>query len=340
VAAVLEVEGLTVEIRSVRHRMRPVEDVSFAVDQGQTMGVVGESGSGKSTMLLAILGTLPAEAHIVAGSIAVQGRDVVHLARRERQALRGSVIGMIFQDPASALNPVTRIGRQLVDGASRHLKLDRRQAKELARQLLVQVGVPDPDRRLRAYPHQLSGGLRQRVMIAMALASRPSILLCDEPTTALDVTIQNQVLNLIAEIQGREQLALVYVTHDLAVVRQICHRVAVMYAAHLVEVGTCDDVLGSPEHPYTRELLAAVPDITRPTVAIDPILGSPPNLWSPPSGCRFRPRCKTAKLSCATGAYPLLGDGDHRNACPCVGGGSGAAPAVATTHVTVESTRA
>jgi oligopeptide/dipeptide ABC transporter ATP-binding protein len=319
-APVLQVEGLTVEIRSGRHRMRPVEDVSFSIDQGQTIGVVGESGSGKSTMLLAILGTLPAEAHIVAGSILVNGRDIVGLGRRERQALRGSVIGMIFQDPASALNPVTRIGRQLVDGAARHLQLSRRQARELARELLVQVGVPDPDRRLRAYPHQLSGGLRQRVMIAMALASRPSILLCDEPTTALDVTIQNQVLNLIAEIQEREQLALVYVTHDLAVVRQVCHRVGVMYAAHLVEIGTCDDVLGAPEHPYTRELMAAVPDIARPTVAIDPILGSPPDLWSPPPGCRFRPRCSCARPSCATGEYPLLGTGDHKTACPCVGG--------------------
>jgi oligopeptide/dipeptide ABC transporter ATP-binding protein len=314
-ANILEVENLTVEITSGRHRMRPVEDVSFALGQGEALGIVGESGCGKSTLLLAVLGVLPAEAKVVAGSIVIAGRDVAQLSNRERRQLRGAVVGMIFQDPASALNPVARIGRQIVDGAAQHLKLDRDQAKALARQLLVEVGVPDPDRRLRAYPHELSGGLRQRVMIATALASKPSVLLCDEPTTALDVTIQNQVLNLIARAQRTEHLALVYVTHDLAVVRQTCDHLAVMYAARMIETGTCDDVLRSPRHPYTKALLAAVPDLESDDRILDPIAGSPPDLWGPLDGCRFRPRCEMRRSDCATGSFPILGTGPHRSAC-------------------------
>jgi oligopeptide/dipeptide ABC transporter ATP-binding protein len=315
VSPVLEVDNLTVEITSGRHRMRPVEDVSFALSQGDALGIVGESGCGKSTLLLAILGVLPPEAKVVAGSIVIAGHDVATMTVGERRRQRGAVVGMVFQDPGSALNPVTRIGRQITDGAARHLQLNRSEAKSLARQMLVDVGVPDPDRRLRAYPHELSGGLRQRVMIAMALASRPSVLLCDEPTTALDVTIQNQVLGLISKAQRTEELALVYVTHDLAVVRQTCDHVAVMYAARMIETGTCDEVLRWPRHPYTKALLAAVPDLDRDDRVLDPIAGAPPDLWGALDGCRFRPRCGVRQPECASGIFPLLGDGPHRSAC-------------------------
>jgi oligopeptide/dipeptide ABC transporter ATP-binding protein len=323
-APALEVVGLTVEIRIGRHTVRPVEGVSLSVAEGEALGVVGESGCGKSTLLLALLGVLPPEAKVIGGSVMVGGRDVFEMGRTERRGLRGSVIGMVFQDPASALNPVSRIGRQIVDAAAQHLHLNRKEAHDLAREMLVRVGVPDPDRRLKAYPHELSGGLRQRVMIAMALASKPSILLCDEPTTALDVTIQNQVLHLIAEAQRDERLALVYVTHDLAVVRQICDRVAVMYASHLVEVGDCDDVLSRPCHPYTRALLGAVPDLDTVGGAFEPIAGSPPSLWSPPPGCRFHPRCDRSEPDCKIGTFPLIGEGPHRSACRPVEAGRAA----------------
>jgi oligopeptide/dipeptide ABC transporter ATP-binding protein len=329
---ILEVENLTVEITSGRHRMRPVEDVSFAVAEGEALGIVGESGCGKSTLLLAVLGVLPPEAAVVAGSIVVDGRDLLRLSDRERRQVRGAVVGMVFQDPGSVLNPVARVGRQIVDGAAQHLGLDRREAKALARQMLVEVGVPDPDRRVDAYPHELSGGLRQRVMIAMALASKPSILLCDEPTTALDVTIQNQVLNVISRAQRSERLALVYVTHDLAVVRQTCDHVAVMYAARMIETGTCDDVLRSPRHPYTRALLAAVPDLDVDDRVLDPIAGAPPDLWAALDGCRFRPRCGIRRSECASGTFPLLGDRSHRSACrPIEDGAEGVPVALSAT---------
>jgi oligopeptide/dipeptide ABC transporter ATP-binding protein len=314
-ANVLEVENLTVEITSGRHRMRPVEDVSFSLAQGDALGIVGESGCGKSTLLLAVLGVLPPEAKVVSGSVVINGRDVATMSAGERRRQRGAVVGMVFQDPGSALNPVTRIGHQIADGAAQHLGLSRSETKALARKMLVDVGVPDPDRRLRAYPHELSGGLRQRVMIAMALASKPSVLLCDEPTTALDVTIQNQVLRLISKAQRTEELALVYVTHDLAVVRQTCDHVAVMYAAHMIETGTCDEVLRAPRHPYTKALLAAVPDLDRDDRILNPIAGSPPDLWGTLDGCRFRPRCVVRQVECASGEFPLLGQAPHRSAC-------------------------
>ncbi len=305
-APLLQIEDLNVEIRSGNRRMRPVRGVSLEVAGGQTLGIVGEYGCGKSTLLLAILGLLPPEATVVSGRILIDGKDIATLRPAQQRALRGSVVGMVFQDASSALNPVARIGTQLVDGARQHLHLTRKAAKELARELLVRVGVPDPDRRLEAYPHELSGGLKQRVMIAMALAQRPALLLCDEPTTALDVTIQNQVLNLIARAQANEGLGLVYVSHDIAVVRQMCDEVAVMYAGQLVERGRSEDVLSAPRHPYTEALLAAAPDIDDAAASMHPIAGSPPDPWALPSGCPFGPRCTQHVADCDQGEFPLL----------------------------------
>ncbi|HEY3629845.1 MAG TPA: ABC transporter ATP-binding protein [Jatrophihabitantaceae bacterium] len=308
-APALVVEGLTVEIRSGHRRMQPVRNVSLTVEAGETLGIVGESGCGKSTLLLAVLGLLPTGASIVSGRILIAGRDVAQLRGTEQRALRGKVVGMVFQDASSALNPVMRIGRQLVDGAQRHLHLRRAAARELARELLVRVGVPDPERRLSAYPHELSGGLRQRVMIAMALATKPSLLLCDEPTTALDVTIQNQVLNVISDAQRDVGLALVYVTHNIAVVRQLCDRVIVMYAGQLLESGDTADVLDRSRHPYTAALVSAAPDIDHPDAPIHTIGGSPPDLWFAEPGCPFAPRCVHHIADCDHGEFPLLPGG-------------------------------
>ena len=305
----LQIEDLTVEIRSGNRRMQPVRGVSLEVAAGQTLGIVGESGCGKSTLLLAILGLLPPEAAVVGGRVRIDGQDVAALRPAQQRALRGRTVGMVFQDASSALNPVARIGPQLVDGVRQRQRLSRKGARELARELLVGVGVPDPDRRREAYPHELSGGLKQRVMIAMALAQQPALLLCDEPTTALDVTIQNQVLNLIARAQLDEGLGLVYVSHDIAVVRQMCDEVAVMYAGQVVEQGASATVLSAPRHPYTAALLGAAPDLDDAAASMRPITGSPPDPWALPPGCAFAPRCSHHVADCDRGEFPLLAGG-------------------------------
>jgi len=317
IAAQLTVSDLSVEIAGQRGVVRPVDGVSFTVAPGEAVGLVGESGSGKSMTLKAILGVLPPEAKVTAGNVVLDGTDLTGLSNSRLNKVRGRRIAMIFQEPMSALNPVMRVGNQIAEGPRVHLGMSRAQSVRRALELMRRVGIPDPERRFRAFPHEFSGGMRQRVMIAIALSSDPELILCDEPTTALDVTIQDQILRLLAQLCRESGTSLIFVTHDLPVVAQICHQVAVMYAGRIVERGTVSKVFRSPLHPYTLGLLRSAPDVDQPGQSLVPIPGSPPSLLSPPSGCRFHPRCKFAEEDCKVSDPPLrLLDAGRSTACP------------------------
>jgi oligopeptide/dipeptide ABC transporter ATP-binding protein len=303
--SVLEVIDLHVEIASRRGVVRAVDGVSLEVPAGHAVGVVGESGSGKSMTLRAILGVLPPEARITAGQVLLDGQDLTHLSNTQLNRVRGPKIAMIFQEPMSALNPVMRVGAQIAEGPQVHLGMHRAKAGERALELMRRVGIPDPERRYRAYPHEFSGGMRQRVMIAIALSCEPSVVLCDEPTTALDVTIQDQILRLLTRLCRESGTSLVFVTHDLPVVAQVCDRLAVMYAGQIVEQGTVQEVLTRPCHPYTLGLVRSAPDVDHPRSSLVAIPGSPPSLINPPTGCRFHPRCAFAEEDCVTTMPPL-----------------------------------
>ena len=255
---ILEVRDLHVEIPLTRGTVRAVDGSSFTVAPGEAIGRVGESGSGKSMTLHAILGLLPHPAGIAGGEILYEGADLVTMSAKKLQDLRGKEISMIFQEPMTALNPVMRVGDQIAEGPLAHLRMGKSASQQRALDLMRQVGIPDPERRARAFPHELSGGMRQRVMIAIALSCEPKLILCDEPTTALDVTIQDQILKLLRSLREERGLSVVFVTHDLAVVAQTCQRLAVMYAGQVVETGSIDETFRSPRHPYTVALLNAV----------------------------------------------------------------------------------
>ena len=302
---VLEVRDLRVRIAARHGTVRAVDGVSLEVARGEAVGLVGESGSGKSMTLRAILGVLPAEAKVTSGQILLDGVDLVPLSSSDLNQIRGPKISMIFQEPMSALNPVMRVGYQIAEGPRIHLGCSKAQAAERALELMRRVGIPDPERRFRAYPHEFSGGMRQRVMIAIALSCDPEIILCDEPTTALDVTIQDQILRLLARLCRESGVSLVFVTHDLPVVAQLCQRVAVMYGGELVERGNVHDVLLDPRHPYTLGLVRSAPDVEYVRESLVPIPGSPPSLVSPPSGCRFHPRCAFVEEDCRVQPTPL-----------------------------------
>jgi peptide/nickel transport system ATP-binding protein/oligopeptide transport system ATP-binding protein len=302
----LQVKDLHVQISTGRGVVRAVDGVSFSVPAGEALGIVGESGSGKSMMLRAILGVLPPEARVTSGQVLLDGTDLVPLSQNVLNKIRGPKISMIFQEPMSALNPVMRVGAQIAEGPLVHLGFSRAQAAERALDLMRRVGIPDPERRYRAYPHEFSGGMRQRVMIAIALSCDPEIILCDEPTTALDVTIQDQILRLLARLCRESGTSLVFVTHDLPVVAQVCHQLGVMYGGRLAETGPVQDVLQNPRHPYTLGLMRSAPDFDIVRDSLVPIPGSPPSLISPPSGCRFHPRCKFAEEDCQVIEPPLL----------------------------------
>lgn len=258
-AAVLDIEGLTVEFRGDHGTVRAVDQVSLALHPGEVLGLVGESGSGKSTIALAALGLLPRAGHVVAGRARIEGRELLDMGAAERRALRGRRVGMVFQDPMTSLTPWLGVGRQLTEGMQEHLGLDRRTAEARAVSLLEQVGIPTPALRLQDFPHQFSGGQRQRILIAMALACDPVLLIADEPTTALDVTVQAQVLGVLRRLQRERGLATLLVTHDMGVVAAVCDRVAVLYRGRLVELRPVDELFAAPQHPYTRGLLGAVP---------------------------------------------------------------------------------
>jgi oligopeptide/dipeptide ABC transporter ATP-binding protein len=300
-----------------------VRDVSLSIGPGEVLGVVGESGSGKSLTSLAIMRLLPPQA-LVSGEIlfAENGspRNLHALDDESMRQLRGSRIGMIFQEPMTALNPVMRVGDQIAEALLAHQPISKREARESAVEAMGDVAIPDPGRRARDYPHQLSGGMRQRVMIAMAIANHPQFLIADEPTTALDVTIQAQILDLLAELRTKFQLAMLFISHDFAVVSQVADRVAVMYAGSVVELGKKRDVFDAPAHPYTRGLLHAVPDLTtdrsRP---LQTIAGTVPPLQALPSGCAFEPRCEFRVDECSRSLPPLIQVApEHWARCPVV----------------------
>jgi peptide/nickel transport system permease protein len=306
---VLDVRGLTVEIETPLGAIRPVDDVSLTVKAGETVALVGESGSGKSLTATSVIGLLPPAAVPIAGSAWFGGRDLLGLPEPELRRLRGGAIAMIFQDPMSSLNPVHRVGDQVAEAVRAHQQLSAAEARDRALDLFRRVGIADPERRLRAFPHELSGGMRQRVMIAMAIANRPALLIADEPTTALDVTVQAQILDLLAELKRETGTALIFITHSLAVVAEIADRVTVMYAGQVVEEGAVATVFGDPLHPYTRALLAAVHEADAAPVGIPGVVPQPHAF---PAGCRFAPRCPHALPACTAAPPPLDDAGEDR----------------------------
>jgi peptide/nickel transport system ATP-binding protein len=313
----LEVAGLSVDIRTPSGPLHAVREVSFDVGRGETVCLVGESGCGKSITSLAIMGLLPRAAEARAVRLAFDGIELTRLGRGARNDLRGNRMAMIFQEPMTALNPAWTIGEQLIEVHRRHVGKGRAAAKARAVDLLARVGIASPARRLGQYPHQLSGGLRQRMMIAMALMCEPELLVADEPTTALDVTIQAQILRLLAELRQELGIALLLITHDLGVVARVADRVNVMYAGAIVESAPAADLFADPRHPYTRGLLACLPrpGVTRAGERLGTIPGVVPSLIGGIVGCAFRSRCPVALPACASGVPERKGAPGHRFAC-------------------------
>ena len=317
-APLLEVDGLITEFDTDEGRIRAVDGVSFAVKPGHTLGIVGESGCGKSVTALSVMRLLPQPmGHIAGGAIRFRGKDLTRLAIAEMEHIRGNEIGMIFQEPMTALNPVHTIGRQLTEGLKLHRGLDAGQATAEGVEILRRVGIPSPEIRMGEYPHQLSGGMRQRVIIAIALACRPALLIADEPTTALDVTIQAQILQLIGDLQQELGMAVVLITHDLGVIAETCDEVVVMYAGRVAEQGSVYDIFDRPSHPYTRGLLNSIPTLeSKPKSTLNIIEGMVPGLRDLPAGCRFENRCPHATAECRAAApvEELVADA-HRVSC-------------------------
>ena len=294
--AVLDVKNLQTVFFTNSGLFRAVDDVSFTVRRGETLAIVGESGCGKSVTALSIMRLVPdPPGRVVGGSVTLEGTDLLGLDEAEMRKIRGNRISMIFQEPMTSLNPVMRIGDQITEVLHLHQKLTSKQGWAKAVEMLRLVRIPEPERRALEYPHQLSGGMRQRAMIAMALACRPTLLIADEPTTALDVTIQAQILDLLADLRRESGMALIFITHNLGIVSEIADRVVVMYAGHVVERGGVADVFAAPLHPYTQALLAAVPSEDATPVAIHGTV-PPPSRF--PEGCRFHPRCSRATAAC------------------------------------------
>ncbi len=311
----LHVQGLTVTVPTADGRAEVVHDISFAVGHGEAIGLVGESGSGKSMTLRATMALLPRVASADAGTVVLDDEPLPFEGRRARTLRRGR-IALVFQDAASALDPVRTVGAQIGEVAQHVAGLGRADTRARTLELLELVGIRDPARRARSYPHELSGGMRQRAMLAVALAAEPTALLCDEPTTALDVTVQAQVLALIGELRRRLSLAVVFVSHDLAVIRQVCERVSVMYAGRIVETGPTVAILDRPRHPYTRGLLEAVVDLDSSRAMPEPIPGLVPELGVDIPGCPFAPRCPLAGPECSVAEIPLEPiDAERRVAC-------------------------
>jgi len=312
VAPLLRVQDLTTTFTLPHGPVRAVDHVTFEIARGETLGIVGESGSGKSMTALSILRLVQPPGRIQGGPISFNGRhDLLELSEREMRAIRGAEIGFIFQEPMTALNPVLTIGDQIAEALLVHGRATRSQARQRAIELLESVRLPEPERRLRDYPHQLSGGMRQRVLIAIALACQPLLLIADEPTTALDVTIQAEILDLLHELKEKFHLALLLITHDLGVVAGHADRIAVMYAGRLVEEGPMREVFQSPAHPYTRGLLASIPSGT-PGQRLQAIEGTVPDLAHLPAGCAFEPRCSSRFDPCQTAPPPSFELGNSR----------------------------
>lgn len=329
----LEVEDLRTEFSSPRGTVRAVRGVSFDLRRGRTLGIVGESGSGKSVLSRSIMGLVPSNAtrH---GSVRFAGQEILNAKPKVMRSYWGDQMSMVFQDPMTALNPVLRVEQQIAESLNEHLDLGKKETHETALKLLEQVGIPEPERRLRQYPHELSGGMRQRIMIAIALACGPKLLFADEPTTALDVTVQAQILDLLQEMQQDRQMAMILVTHDLGVVAGRAHDIAVMYAGRVVEKAPAKELFAHMRHPYTEALMRSIPKLDMDShTRLDAIEGRPPDLVKPPKGCSFAPRCPYAQERCEEEDPMLEPAGpDHEVAChfPLAGSRNGhgvAAPA-------------
>jgi len=320
-AQLLAVRGLTIGFPAGDGLLLAADRIDFEVGAGRTVGLVGESGCGKSVTLRSLLGLVPYPGEVLGGEIRWEGEDLLRAPKRRLAALRGTEISMVFQDPTSCLNPVWTVGDQIGETLRKRGGLGRSEARRRAVELLDRVGVPSPERRLAAYPHELSGGMRQRVMIAIAISARPKLLLADEPTTALDVTTQEQILALLMEFQAESGMAIVLVSHDLGVISETCDEVVVMYAGRMLEAGLDEAVMRHPRHPYTRGLIEAMPSLEvgeeeQPA----PIPGQPPNLTALPPGCPFQPRCEFSREECKS--IPVELDAtlrEHGSACPFVG---------------------
>lgn len=315
-APLVDVRNLKVQFRSEQGLLRAVDGVSFSIDANQVVGVVGESGSGKSVMLLSILGLLNDPNLVIEGSVRYKGQELLGLSNRQLRAIRGNEIAMIFQDPMTALTPVYSVGWQIAEQLRAHKRISARSARRRTIELLHEVGIPSPETVAKRYPHQLSGGMRQRVVIAMALSCEPSLLLADEPTTALDVSIQAQILDLLRSLRRNHASSIVIVTHDLGVAAQFAESLFVMYAGTVVERGSTRTLLTSPKHPYTQGLLASIPPLDGQIhQRLDSIPGNPPLITDLPTGCLFAPRCKFCFEACARKRPSLIDDGDHSVAC-------------------------
>jgi peptide/nickel transport system ATP-binding protein len=306
-APLLEVRDLSTRFWTARGWVRAVDSVSLVLERGRTLGIVGESGSGKSVLSRSIMGLAARQCAVLRGSVRLEGRELVGASNRELRSLWGTEMAMVFQDPMTSLNPVVRIGRQITESLQVHLDMDRGPARERAVELLRSVGIPSPERRLRQYPHELSGGMRQRVVIAIALACGPKLLLADEPTTALDVTVQAQILQLLADQQAERHMTMVLVTHDLGVVATRTDDIAVMYAGQIVEKAPTRTLFKAMKMPYTEALMQSIPKLDEPShTRLRVIAGRPPDLVDVPSGCRFAPRCPYVQDKCRAEEPPLL----------------------------------
>ena len=315
--AMLEVKDLRTSFFTPAGEVKAVNGVSFNLDHGRVLGIVGESGSGKSVTAYSILQILTHPGRIIGGSIRFNGQELVGLSDHEMRKIRGNKISIIFQDPMTSLNPVYTVGNQLMEAIRIHTGRNREQAKARAAEMLALVGINEPEKRLKQYPYELSGGMRQRVMIAMALACEPDILIADEPTTALDVTIQAQILELMQDLQKKLGMAIIMITHDLGVIADMCDEVVVMYAGSICERGTADAIFYRPRHEYTKGLLRSIPNIdSDDKERLIPISGTPIDLLCMPSGCPFAPRCERAMKQCLTARAPEVFVGqDHISAC-------------------------
>ena len=317
--SVLQIQNLRTSFMTGNGEVQAVRGVSFQVGKGEILGIVGESGSGKSVTSMSILRLLADTAVIKPGSsILFEGQDLIGLSKKEMRKIRGEKISMIFQDPMSSLNPLTTVGKQVSEMMKEHHpEMTKEQLKRETLNLFEKVRIPEPEKRYDCYPHEFSGGMRQRVMIAMALANKPKLLIADEPTTALDVTIQDQILRQLRELEAEFQTSIIFITHDLGVVAELCSRVVVMYGGLIMEEAPIDDIFENPSHPYTMGLIASIPDPEQDKrVRLQPIPGSPPDMTNPPKGCPFAPRCRYARAVCGRELpeFVEVGEG-HKSRC-------------------------
>ncbi|MDC9612789.1 dipeptide ABC transporter ATP-binding protein [Xenorhabdus khoisanae] len=313
--ALLNVDQLSVHFGDEDAPFRAVDRISYSIEQGEVVGIVGESGSGKSVSSLAIMGLIDYPGRVMAKKMEFNGRDLTKISERERRQLVGAEVAMIFQDPMTSLNPCYTVGYQIMEALKVHQGGNRKTRHQRAIDLLTQVGIPDPASRLEVYPHQLSGGMSQRVMIAMAIACRPKLLIADEPTTALDVTIQAQIIELLLELQRQENMALLLITHDLALVAEAAHHIIVMYAGQVVEIGKATEIFRAPRHPYTQALLRALPEFAVDKSRLASLPGVVPGKYDRPTGCLLNPRCPYANEHCHKEEPPLKSVGSRQVKC-------------------------